>query len=275
MKNCKQTSFIINLNTLPNLAATLLLLLLALSTNAQVSIGSATPHASAQLDIVSDNKGLLIPRVASTGSVAFPATGLLVYQTGGTPGFYFYNGSIWTPLKETPSSSSTIIPYASGLPITITTIAGGISGLPAVIGFGASANLTNFLGEMIDLTGGNGTAHNFAYSTPRNGIIKSISGYFSITQAMNLNGINISIFAQLYQSTTPSNIFLPIAEAKVTLPTLTGIIPTGTVVDNITTGLNIPVTPKTRLLLVYSATANAETSSNTIIGYASAGVAIE
>ena len=49
------------------------------------------------LDVKSTEKGVLIPRMDSTQRVAIstPATGLLVYQTNGTDGFYFYNGTVW------------------------------------------------------------------------------------------------------------------------------------------------------------------------------------
>lgn len=68
--------------------------------NAQVGIGTPTPHSSAQLDITATNKGLLIPRLtqAQVTAIASPATGLLVYQTNGTAGYYYYNGTAWTQL---------------------------------------------------------------------------------------------------------------------------------------------------------------------------------
>ena len=49
---------------------------------------------SAMLDVNSANKGMLIPRIASTGSIATPATGLMIYNTT-TNQFNFYNGSSW------------------------------------------------------------------------------------------------------------------------------------------------------------------------------------
>lgn len=68
----------------------------AISTFAQVGIGTTMPDPSAQLDVVSTNKGLLVPRVASTADVAgSPAKGLVVYQTSGTEGIYVYNGTVW------------------------------------------------------------------------------------------------------------------------------------------------------------------------------------
>jgi hypothetical protein len=70
------------------------------TTGQNVGIGTNTPNNSAQLDIVSTTKGLLMPRMtaAQRTAIATPATGLTVYQTDGTAGFYFYNGAAWSQL---------------------------------------------------------------------------------------------------------------------------------------------------------------------------------
>lgn len=62
-----------------------------------VGIGTSSPHPSAQLDVTSINKGLLVPRmtVAQRGAIASPVAGLLIYQTDGAPGYYSYNGASW------------------------------------------------------------------------------------------------------------------------------------------------------------------------------------
>lgn len=78
------------------------------TTQAQVGIGTASPNASAQLEVSSSSKGFLPPRVALTGTadvttIASPATGLLVYNTATagtapanvTPGIYYYDGAKW------------------------------------------------------------------------------------------------------------------------------------------------------------------------------------
>ncbi|HEY8690669.1 MAG TPA: hypothetical protein VIM07_15635 [Chitinophagaceae bacterium] len=74
------------------------LLFFTATVHAQVGIGTATPNTSAQLDITSVNKGLLIPRMTSAqvAAISSPATGLLVFQTDNTPGFYYYNGTAWS-----------------------------------------------------------------------------------------------------------------------------------------------------------------------------------
>jgi hypothetical protein len=64
-------------------------------------------HQSAILDIQSNNKGILFPRVTQANRPASPAEGLLIYQIDGTKGFYVYNGSVWEKLltDTTPPSS--------------------------------------------------------------------------------------------------------------------------------------------------------------------------
>jgi len=66
---------------------------------AQVGIGTITPNASAALDISSTAGGLLVPRMttAQRTAIASPATGLMVFQTDGTAGFYYNSGTPASP----------------------------------------------------------------------------------------------------------------------------------------------------------------------------------
>ncbi|MFZ4520637.1 MAG: tail fiber domain-containing protein [Bacteroidales bacterium] len=88
-----------------------LILVLAVSvqsgyTQVAISNTNATPDPSAMLDIQSDNKGILIPRIAllgtNSGVVPFAVNSLLIFNTATsndvTPGFYYWNGSSWTRL---------------------------------------------------------------------------------------------------------------------------------------------------------------------------------
>ena len=61
---------------------------------AQVGIGTTSPAATSVLDLTSTTKGFLVPRMTATqiGNISSPATGLLIYQTDGTAGFYYYSG---------------------------------------------------------------------------------------------------------------------------------------------------------------------------------------
>ena len=68
-----------------------------------ITTDGTSPDNSAMLDIKSTSKGILIPRmtVSQRIAIASPANGLLIYQTDGTTGFYFYNGIAWTPISAT------------------------------------------------------------------------------------------------------------------------------------------------------------------------------
>ena len=84
----------------------------ALSGFAQVAVNTdgSTPNSSAMLDVQSSTKGMLIPRMTQTQrtAIASPETGLMVYQTDATTGFYFYNGTVWTQLTDALSSAQKI-----------------------------------------------------------------------------------------------------------------------------------------------------------------------
>ena len=72
-------------------------LLLTATIFAQVGINTETPDASAALEISSVTGGLLVPRMTETqrDAISPAATGLMIYQTDGTAGFYYFNGSSW------------------------------------------------------------------------------------------------------------------------------------------------------------------------------------
>ncbi|PAC80794.1 hypothetical protein CHI05_15390, partial [Bacillus sp. 7788] len=171
------------------------------------------------------------------------------------------------------TGSSAIIPFASGTPAVLTTIAGGLVGTSSLVGFGSSATGVSILGGIIDLTGAAGTLLNMAFSVPRDGTITSFAGYFSTTAALALVGTSITVTASLFASPTPDNSFTQVASVTLA-PPLTGILTIGAISNGIATGLNVPVTAETRLLVVFSATATGLSLINTVAGYASAGLSI-
>ena len=68
---------------------------------AQVGINTNNPDASSALEIESTTGGILIPRLTETqrDDITSPATGLMIYQTNQTTGFYFYDGAVWTKIN--------------------------------------------------------------------------------------------------------------------------------------------------------------------------------
>lgn len=93
-------------------------ILFSLSNSAQVAINmtGAAPNRSAMLDISSTTKGLLIPSmtIAQRDLITNPATGLLIYQTDGTSGFYYYNGSIWQPVGSEMKTNGNNLYFSGG-----------------------------------------------------------------------------------------------------------------------------------------------------------------
>ncbi len=85
----------------------LLILFWAPFSIAQVAINTdgSAPDNSAMLDIKSNNKGLLIPRMtaAERDAISNPAQGLMVYVTDDNM-FYFFNNSQWTVFGGDPSA---------------------------------------------------------------------------------------------------------------------------------------------------------------------------
>ncbi|MGB1051942.1 MAG: tail fiber domain-containing protein [Chitinophagales bacterium] len=66
-----------------------------------VGVGTSSPDNSAKLDVSATDGGLLIPRMTEVqrDAISSPATGLMIFQTDGTVGFYFYDGTAWTALS--------------------------------------------------------------------------------------------------------------------------------------------------------------------------------
>jgi len=97
-----------------NVFTLLAAVLLTATTYAQIGINTETPDASAALDITSTTGGLLVPRMTETqrDAISPAATGLMIYQTDGTAGFYYYNGSSWAEVAATSKTYSVNTFYA-------------------------------------------------------------------------------------------------------------------------------------------------------------------
>lgn len=108
-------------------------LFFANNTNAQQVIVSddasyTTPASGAMLDVKSTSKGFMMPRVALTSltdqtTVASPATGLMVYNTGDgaltEKGIYFWNGTVWEKELSAGSSSTNYVKIAGDGTVTL------------------------------------------------------------------------------------------------------------------------------------------------------------
>jgi len=91
------------------LSAFTLISVLSFAQSVGINTDNSAPDNSAMLDVKATNKGLLMPRLTAIQrtAIAVPATGLLVYQTDGTAGFYYYNGSSWQMLGTAGPTGAT------------------------------------------------------------------------------------------------------------------------------------------------------------------------
>jgi hypothetical protein len=91
-------------------------------------IGATTPDPSAQLDVSATNKGFLPPRMTASqrNNIPSPAAGLMVYQTDGTSGLYYYNGTAWIYIINSTTNVVSVVNGGTG------TTNGSISGTGAL-----------------------------------------------------------------------------------------------------------------------------------------------
>jgi len=177
------------------------LLILAISITATQVRGQAVsinednsaPNAHAILDVRSFNKGVLIPRVSTTGRLAIPNTkGLLVYDsTAGS--FWYNNGSSWQPLTLEGASTDSgwsLNGNSSGVkPIFIGTTDGKafgikVNGRPSGLIDSVSGNSS--WGYGTGLFRGSGSAHHntalghFALSSNTTGVNNTAGGSYAL-----------------------------------------------------------------------------------------------
>ena len=81
----------------------------SLAQTGSTGIGTTAPHTSSILDINSNDKGVLLPRVSSSQrkSIVSPAAGLLVYDVDKRT-IFLYDGTQWLPMMIAASNTNTL-----------------------------------------------------------------------------------------------------------------------------------------------------------------------
>ncbi|MDW8270800.1 MAG: hypothetical protein RML15_00080 [Bacteroidota bacterium] len=85
---------------------------LRITADGRIGIGTNGPSSSALVELNSNSRGFLVPRMTASerDAIATPAEGLLVYvTTAAQEGFWYYDGVRWMPLISTISANSTIV----------------------------------------------------------------------------------------------------------------------------------------------------------------------
>jgi hypothetical protein len=95
-----------------------------LSQSIGINSDASSPHPSAMLDIKSNNKGIVIPRVnllseTDVTTIVNPATSVLLYNTNSSlpdgAGFHYWNGNKWTRLLTNTNALNLIGGHAWGI----------------------------------------------------------------------------------------------------------------------------------------------------------------
>ena len=202
----------------------LVVLLMATNVKAQMGIGTATPNAAAQLDVSSTTKGFLAPRMtqAQRDLIATSATskGLLIYQTDGTAGFYYYDGASWI--------ASSAISSAAGVDLTTNQNVGGkktftsndgllatsatpSSGVASSLGAGtrmmwypksAAFRVGEVTGTQWDDANIGGQSTAMGYNTKASGYFSTAMGYSSTASGNGSIAMGYSSTASGYTSTS-------------------------------------------------------------------------
>lgn len=165
-----------------------------------INTTGAIPDSSAMLDILSSNKGLLIPRVSllsttDTTTITNPATSLLVYNTNvsmtaGGLGFWYWNGTAWVqaigPVGSTGATGSTGSTGSTGN--VGFTGATGYTGSTGATGAAGSLNAWGLLGNAstVAVTNFIGTTDAIDFRIRTNNTEK-----VSVTSAGNV-GVNVT-----------------------------------------------------------------------------------
>lgn len=141
-----------------------LLLFSSFSAKAQVGIGTSNPNSAAILDLSSDSKGFLPPRLttAQRNAISTPINGLIVYDTDSN--YFFYYNSSWKGLKNTNGlvnywklSGVTLSPVSSAHMVSADSFSIGANRVLSMKG--GTSNI--FIGSQAGL-GNTGTQNSFA-----------------------------------------------------------------------------------------------------------------
>ncbi|MBX7047148.1 MAG: hypothetical protein K1X86_15065 [Ignavibacteria bacterium] len=183
-----------------------------------VNSSSAAADTSAMLDVSSTTKGMLVPRMTSTQrtAISLPATGLIVYQTDGTAGFYYNSG--------TPAAPSWVI-LLNGTTSNVTTQGNTFNGTNQLVKTDGSGKLPAIDGsQLTNISAGASPMQKFDMSSATTLTLTDLSVRTIIAACNGRNGSLVSAFTFVFPSASSysAGTILRFAVAE----HVTGIIPT-------------------------------------------------
>ena len=210
-----------------------------------INTDGSNPNSSSILDVKSNSKGILIPRMTETqkNAISSPATGLMIYQTDGTSGFWYFNGSSWIQsigttgaqgIQGATGATGATGPAPSGTGIV--TVNSGVLGTPTQL----SGDITTSGSNLVTTIGAskvtssmitNGTIVNADINASAAIAPGKIEGG-SDGQFLTTNSLLVPTWSTLTQSGTTVNQTATITPTNITMATITGLTTTFTADDN-------------------------------------------
>ena len=193
----------------------------------------------------------------------------------GPPGEQGPTGSAGDTGPTGPRGMGAIISLAAFEPKTIAADWNGIPGTGVLIGPTASQSGINLTQTELDTAFGSGIL-NCAWMVPRNSYISNLCFHFSAASHCSLGDGSAIIFAQLWESQSDSDRFIPISRAVARSAPLTGTIEERFCSNGIYT-LNNPyfITAGTRLLFAVGITAANITEECNLTGFISGAFSLD
>ena len=203
-----------------------LIVVVSLALTIQAQDITNTPGTNGDFVIESTTGGILIPRMTQTqrDAIGSPVTGLMIYQTDNTPGFYHYDGSAWTSVGgggvtsindlsdgKTISDQSLALGFEAGKNMTtwnnvavgtrtLKELTGSGQNFNTAVGYEAGSTMTKGI-QNIFIGYHSGLVFNPASNTGRNTFVGSRSAFALTTGTGNI-GMGNDTF---YYLTTGSN----------------------------------------------------------------------
>jgi hypothetical protein len=189
---------------------------------AQVGLGTINPHTTAALEIASNSKGLLIPRLTTSERdlIVAPATGLIIYNTT-TNGIEFFNGISWGAqmkqemnaqmLLNTASAANNSVPLLQASNPALATIVSDFTTMPVTTAY---KNITPVKGHLAFQNGTTVIGSNVITMTNTSGFLPG--GYLTETTYNNL--IYIEDGAKVVSVTATTVVMDKPAKASTTAP---------------------------------------------------------
>jgi len=169
------------------------------------------------------------------------------------------------------SGGGSFVPFASGLPVRLSTAGTGLEQV-ALLGFGSARGNMPKIGNTVDLRAGPDLNTNMAFTLATDRELRAISGSFCTVDSTQFIDTAVTVNADLYEATPDDTIFRIVPGSNVQLlPSLTGPVAAGRCISGRQDGLRVPLRARFKYMLVFSLKAVGRTLDQSIDGFAGGG----